>query len=155
MTMRKTLLAILLFLLAAPPALSGEGISVSDPWVRQSPPGASVTAAYMVIGNSAAAADELLGVSCGCASSSSLHVTEIREDSMAMKKVASIEIPPGGSAVLSPGGHHVMLEGLSGDLGESVELKLKFRSGAEISVAAPVLSPPAAKKKRDHHRHHH
>ena len=148
--MRKVLLVISAFLLAAPPALSGDGISVSGPWVRQSPPGASVTAAYMVIGNSSASADELLGVSCDCSASASLHVTEMREGSMAMRKVASIEVPPGGSAILSPGGPHVMLEGLSGDIKESVDLKLRFRSGAEISVAAPVLSSRAAAKMRGH-----
>ena len=147
----RNVLVLLVFLLGAPPAWSGEGISVKDPWVRQNPPGASVTAAYMVIENSAAAADELLEVSCGCSASASLHVTETREGSMAMKKVASVEIPPGGSAVLSPGGHHVMLEGLSGDMGEKVVLELRFRSGTLISVAAPVLSPPAAMKRG--HRH--
>ncbi len=148
--MRKVLLALSAFLLAAPPAWSEGGISVRDPWVRQNPPGASVTAAYMVIENPSAAADELVGVSCGCSASASLHVTEMREGSMAMRKVASMEIPPGGSAVLSPGGPHVMLEGLSGDMGESVVLELRFRSGAGISVAAPVLPPRAAAKKRGH-----
>ncbi len=149
--MRKALLAILLSLLAAPSALSEGGISVRDPWVRQPPPGSSVTAAYMVIENSAATADELLEVSCSCSASASLHVTEMREDSMTMRKVASIEVPRGGSVALSPGGRHVMLEGLSGDTGESVVLELKFRSGAGMSVAAPVLSPPAAKKRGRHH----
>lgn len=153
MPMRKPLLAFLVFLFSAPSALSGGEISVSDPWVRQNPPGASVTAAYMVIENSASAADELLEVSCGCSASASLHVTEMREGSMVMKKVASIEVPPGGSAALLPGGRHVMLEGLSGDMGESVVLKLRFRSGARISVTAPVLSPPAAARK--HGAHHH
>lgn len=151
MTMRKALLVILAFLLAAPWAWSESAISVKDPWVRQNPPGTSATAAYMVIDNSAATADELLEVSCNCSASSSLHITEMREDSMVMKKVASIEVPPGGSVALSPGGYHVMLEGLSGDMGESVVLELKFRSGAGISVAAPVLSPPAAQKRVHHH----
>lgn len=148
--MRKALLVILAFLLVAPSAWSESAISVKGPWVRQPPPGSSVTAAYMVIENSAAA-DELLEISCSCSASASLHVTEMREDSMAMREVTSIEVPQGGSVALSPGGHHVMLEGLSGDMGENVVLELKFRSGAEISVAAPVLSPPAAKKRGHHH----
>ena len=148
--MRKTLLAFLVFLLAAPPAWGEGGISVRDPWVRQPPPGSSVTAAYMVIENSASA-DELLEVSCGCSAAASLHVTEMREGSMAMKKVASIGVPAGASVALSPGGYHVMLEGLSGDIKESVGLELKFRSGERISVAAPVLSPSAAKKRSHHH----
>ena len=148
--MRKTLLFFLLFLLPAPLA-HGEGISVKDPWVRQNPPGASVTAAYMVIENPGAAADELWSVSCGCSREALLHVIEMKEDSMVMKEVPSIAVPPGASVGLSPGGSHVMLKGLSGDMGESVVLELEFRSGARISVTAPVLSPSAAQKRSHHH----
>lgn len=153
MNARKALIALAALFLAAPMAWSEGEISVRDPWVRQNPPGASVTAAYMVIENPGGAGDELLEVSCGCASSSSLHVTEMREEGMAMKKVASIEIPAGKSVALSPGGRHVMLEGLSGDMKESVILEFKFRSGARISVTAPVLNPAEASR-RGHHHHH-
>lgn len=152
MNIRKALIVLAVFFLAAPPAWSKGEVSVKDPWIRQNPPGASVTAAYMVIENPGGAGDELLEVGCSCSASSSLHVTEMREDSMAMKKVASIEIPAGKSVALSPGGHHVMLEGLSGDIKESVILELKFRSGARISVTAPVLDPSEASR-RSHHHH--
>ena len=148
--MRKHLLLFLFFFLLAPLAHS-EGISVVDPWVRQNPPGASVTAAYMVIENPGAVADELLSVSCDCSASASIHVIEMKEDSMVMKEVPSIAVPPGASVGLSPGGSHVMLEGLSGDVKESVVLELGFRSGARISVKAPVLSPSAAQKRSHHH----
>jgi len=151
MTMKKTLLVFLFFLLAAPFARGEAGISVKDPWVRQNPPGTSVTAAYMIIENSDAVADELLSVSCSCSREASLHVIEMGEDSMVMKEVPSIAVPPQASVGLSPGGSHLMLEGLSGDMGESVVLELKFRSGARISVKAPVLSPSAAQKRSHHH----
>jgi copper(I)-binding protein len=152
MTPRKTLLVFLVFLFAAPFARGESGISVKDPWVRQNPPGTSVTAAYMVIENPAGA-DELLEVSCGCSAEGSLHVIEMKEgsDSMVMKEVPSIAVPPGASVALSPGGSHVMLMGLSGDMGESVVLELRFRSGARISVTAPVLDPVAARKRGHHH----
>ena len=150
MTPRKTLLVFLVFLLAAPFARGESGISVKDPWVRLNPPGTSITAAYLVIENPGAGADELISVRCACSAAASLHVTEMREDSMVMKEVASIAIAPGASVSLAPGGHHVMLMGLSGDMGESVVLELEFRSGARISVTAPVLSPSAAQK----HSHH-
>ena len=151
MSTKKILLVIALFLLAAPFA-RGEGeISVRDPWVRSNPPGASVTAAYMVIENPSATADELLSVSCDCSTSASLHVTETKEGSMVMKEAASVAVPAGASVELSPGGYHVMLEGLSGDIKESVVLELRFRSGTQISVKAPVLSPSAASRRG--HRH--
>ena len=152
MTPTKTLLVFLIFLLVAPLA-RGEGkISVKDPWVRLNPPGTSITAAYLVIENPAARADELISVSCACSAEGSLHVIEMKEgsDSMVMKEVPSIAVPPGASVALSPGGSHVMLMGLSGDMGESVVLELRFRSGARISVTAPVLDPSAAQK-RSHH----
>ena len=151
MTMKKILLVFLFFLLAAPFARGEAGISVKDPWVRQNPPGTSVTAAYMVIENPGTAADELLGVSCGCSAGASIHVIEMKGDSMVMKEVPSIAVPPSASVGLSPGGPHLMLEGLSGDMGESVVLELKFRSGARISIKAPVLSPSAAQKRSHHH----
>ena len=149
--MKKVLTAIFVFLLAVPYALGEEGISVRDPWVRQNPPGTSVTAAYMVIENSAAAADELVDVFCECASRASLHVTQMSGDSMVMRKVDSIALPAGGSTDLSPGGHHVMLEGLSGKMGKSVVLELKFRSDKRIRVKAPVVSP----QDTEGHGHHH
>ena len=108
----------------------------------------------MVIEN-LGADDELVEVSCGCAREASLHVIEMKEDSdsMAMREVASVAVPSGASLVLYPGGIHVMLMGLSSDIKESVILELRFRSGAEILVTAPVLSPPAAKKKERGHHH--
>lgn len=149
MNVRKILLVLAVFLLGAPPAW-GE-ISVKDPWVRRNPPGTSVTAAYMVVENTASSVDELLEASCACSASASIHITEMREGSMAMKKVASIEVPAGTSVALSPGGSHLMLEGLSGELKQSVVLELKFRSGARISVTAPVLDPPEATRRSHHH----
>ena len=149
--MRNSFLFFLLFLLPAPLA-HGEGISVRDPWVRQNPPGTSVTAAYMVIENPGAD-DELLEIRCACAREASIHVIEMKEDSdsMVMREVPSIAVPSGASVSLSPGGPHVMLMGLSGDMDKSVVLELEFRSGVRISVTAPVLSPKAAQK----HSHHH
>ncbi len=150
--MKKTLLVILFFLLAVPDALGGEGISIQDPWVRQNPPGTSATAAYMVIENRSAAGDELVDVSCECSSRASLHLTQTSGDSMVMRKVDSIAIPAGGKATLSPGGHHVMLEGLSGEMSKSVVLELEFRSGKHMRVKAPVVSPRDTEV-HDHHHH--
>ncbi len=152
--MKKFPIAFLIFFLCAFPALGKGAISVTDPWVRGVPPGSSVTAAYMVIENSSDAADELVGISCGCAAEASLHVTSTEGDSVGMSKVASIEIPAGGSAALSPGGHHVMLSGLSGDMQQSVALELRFRSGVAVSVKAPVVLPGAGSDDHDGHDHH-
>ena len=128
--MRKTLLVFLVFLLAAPFVRGESGISVKDPWVRQNPPGTSVTAAYMVIENPAGA-DELLEVSCGCSAEGSLHVIEMKEgsDSMVMKEVSSIAVPPGASVALSPGGSHSDAHGSLGRHGRERGFGVKVPLG--------------------------
>jgi len=153
MIAKKTLLALLILFLTPCFARGEEKISVKDPWVRQNPPGTSVTAAYMVMENLTASTEELVRVSCSCSSEASLHLTETRDGSMTMKKVASIEIPPGASLALAPGGYHVMLTGLSDDIGKTAVLELQFRSGMRISVKASVLDPRDAKKREGHHHH--
>jgi copper(I)-binding protein len=75
-----------------------------------------------------------------------LHETTLSTDGVArMGHVPALEIPPGGAATLTPGGHHLMLMDLAAPLreGETVALILRFRSGAEVTVAAPVLGPAA------------
>ena len=113
--------------------------------MRQNPPGTSVTAAYMVIENPAGA-DELLEVSCGCSAEASLHVIEMKEgsDSMVMKEVPSIAVPPGASVALSPGGSHVMLMGLSGGHGRERGFGVKVplgRRGYRLRPLFLILRP--------------
>jgi copper(I)-binding protein len=64
------------------------------------------------------------------------------EDGVAkMREVeGGIPVPAGESVTLEPGGLHVMLMGLSKPLaeGETAPLTLRFESGAEIAVDAPI-----------------
>ena len=57
-----------------------------------------------------------------------------------MQPVDGIVIPAGGTVTLEPGGYHVMLMGLTGDLaaGQVVRLTLTFRTAGAIGVSAEV-----------------
>jgi hypothetical protein len=64
---------------------------------------------------------------------------------MKMRPVAAVEIPVEGSAVLQPGGLHIMLIQLTGPLrqGERVPLTLVLERGGEVEVELPVESAGA------------
>ena len=49
---------------AVPVAGQEEGVTVRDPWLRQPPPSAGVSAGYLLIENPGAYADRLLAVEC-------------------------------------------------------------------------------------------
>lgn len=59
---------------------------------------------------------------------------------MSMQPVDSIDVPAGATVALEPGGYHVMLLDLAGDLvaGDTVELTLTFGDGSTQDVAAEV-----------------
>jgi len=57
-----------------------------------------------------------------------------------MQPIGGIAIPAGGTVVLEPGGYHIMLEGLVGDLaaGQVVQLTLTFEGAGVLNVPAEV-----------------
>lgn len=98
------------------------------------------TAAYVVIQNPTAHADELIGVETPLAETVELHSVTMDDDVMRMRRVRSVPIPAAGEAALEPGGYHIMLIGLYEPLdeGDAVPLVLRLRSGQTLEVLAPV-----------------
>lgn len=135
------ILATLLLLLAAMPALAG--IVVSDGWVRAMPPGAKNSAGYLAIRN-AGAADELLG-----ARIDGVRVTELHEmvdagaGTKSMQHRQAITVPANGTVMLAPGGLHLMLIDLQRPLqaGERLGGTLRFRKAGEVKVEMEVRMP--------------
>ena len=98
------------------------------------------SAAYMTIFYSGEDADSLVMVETEVAGVIEIHTTEIDGDVMRMRQVEGVDLLPDVPAILQPGGDHVMLMQLPGDLipGEAVVLTLIFESGVEVTVGAPV-----------------
>ncbi len=122
---------------------AGGSLSTSAAWARPGATGAD-TAAYLVITNAGGAADTLVSASSPGATSVGLHET-IPDASgmMGMQPVVGIEIPPGGSVTLQPGGKHLMVMGLTKALavGDSLDLELKFKNAGTVKVKAEVKQP--------------
>jgi copper(I)-binding protein len=140
----------------------GAEIAVVSPWARNSPMGASVGAAYLVI--TSPIDDELVGISvpADVAARTELHETvamgaeddEAKEDQedhgnhdhssmpggmmpggmMTMRQVGSIELPAGKMVMLQPGGLHIMLL----DLAQPLALGSSFTATLNFAVADPI-----------------
>jgi copper(I)-binding protein len=137
---RRGLLLAAPALLALPARAQTAGeIAVSAPWTRAA--GQNGTGAgFLAIANRGAAADRLVGASSPIARVTEIH-THIREgDILRMRPVAAVELPPGGTVTLQPGGFHLMLIGLKEPLiqGQAVPVTLRFERAGEVQVMLAV-----------------
>lgn len=123
---------------SAPP---GAAIEVEDAWVRTSGSGAN-SAAYMIVRNEGTSSERLSGARAGFARMTELHRTTIDDSGLArMGRVEGLDLPPGLSVSLEPGGYHIMLmEVESLAEGDTVALTLLLESSDSVRVLAEVRS---------------
>lgn len=118
-------IAALLFLLASS-AGAGE-IVIEQAWLRAVPPVADSTAGYFHLTNNSERTLVLEGAETDLARHAMIHETVDNDDgTRGMHHLERIEIPPGETLVLRPGGKHLMLSGLRRKLdpGQPVEVCL-------------------------------
>lgn len=113
-------------------------LSVDDAWARPGQTG-QMTGAFMEIKNKGAA-DKLVSASSDVAKATELHMTQMKDGTMAMRQTSSMDIPADGELKLKPGGYHIMLIGLNRPLvaGEAVPIKVKFEKAGEVIVNAKI-----------------
>jgi copper(I)-binding protein len=123
------------------PALADGELQVTDPWIREAPPGATVLAGYLTLANSADTPLVIESVSSPAFQAVEIHRSWVEDGIAHMQPVPALEIPAAGSISLAPGGYHLMLIGPKQPLtaGDSVTLLLHRADGACITVSAPVL----------------
>lgn len=118
-----------------------EDMAASDEMAMQGMGMAGTSAVYMTITNPTDADDALVAASTDAAGIVEIHETTLNEnDVMAMRPAeGGIPVPAGETAVLQPGGFHVMLlEPMAMAPGDAILVTLEFESGAQVTVAAPV-----------------
>lgn len=131
-----------------PIAPSGEAITIGDLeikgiWSRPVSAGAN-GAIYLSITNSGQDADRLVGAQSEVVAVTELHQSRMEGDVMKMEPVAGgLELPPGGTVKLEPGGYHFMLINLQRDLkpGEHFPATLQFEKAGEVTVEVEVAQP--------------
>ena len=109
---------------------------VSHAWVQEAPPSAEVLAGYMDLQNQSLQAQTLLGARSTDFKSVMLHQTVSKGGMAHMNQTPQIEIKPGSTLQLTPGGFHLMLINPKKRLkqGDQVEVLLEFQGGLVVPV---------------------
>lgn len=121
-------------------------LRIEHPWTRATPPGAPTGGAFLTIENEGNEPDTLTGAASPIADRVELHTMSMDGGVMKMRQIkGGIEIAPGETVALAPGGNHVMMIGLKSQIvmGEKVPLTLTFEKAGSIDVELAVTPPGA------------
>lgn len=137
------LAAALLLTCASPFSLAAgmaDGIAVEAAHIRQMPPAAPNSAAFLTVINTATMPVRLTGAHSALAQTVELHDHVRDGEIMRMRRIEGIDIAAGARATLAPGGKHVMLIGLKQPLvaGTTAQITLVFADGSEHTFSAPI-----------------
>jgi copper(I)-binding protein len=121
-------------------------LTVHDPSAKQSPKGADVGAAFMVIENKGAA-DRLVAATAENADHVEIHEMSMTDGVMKMREMpGGLDIPAGGKVELKPGSYHLMLMGLKQPIAAGATIKgtLTFEHAGKVAV--DFVTPAAGAK---------
>jgi len=135
-------------------------LTVSEQYLRATPPHAKNSAAFLTITNHTNNTIKLIAATSDIAKRVELH-SHIKQDGMMkMRQVEAVQITANSSTSLQPGGYHIMFLGLNNNLfeGQSVKVTLYFDNGNELNIDAPVKKINSnnnqGSTKMPHHPHH-
>jgi copper(I)-binding protein len=112
-------------------------LQISAPWARATPKGAAVGGGYLKITNTGTVPDRLIGGSTSIAGRLEVHEMSMSGSTMKMRQVTGgVEIKPGQSVELKPGGLHIMFVNLKQQLqqGQHFSATLQFEKAGKVDV---------------------
>lgn len=120
-------------------------VTVKDPWVRATVPQQKATGAFMQL--TAAQDSRLMAASSPVAGVVEIHEMFMDNNVMKMREVTGgLVLPSGKTIELKPGGYHVMLMDLKGQVkdGELVPMRLVFegKDGKKQTVDVKAAARP-------------
>jgi len=131
--------------LAASAALANDykagAIVISNPWARATPNGASAGAGYFKVTNTGTTPDRLLAATAEAASNADIHEMTMVNGVMQMRPLKDgLELKPGETVELKPGGEHVMMTGLKQPLkmGQHIKGTLTFETAGKVDIEYDV-----------------
>jgi periplasmic copper chaperone A len=116
-------------------------LQIQHPWSRATPKGATVAGGYMKITNTGTTPDRLIGGSTEAAPKFEIHEMSMQGGVMKMRMLPKgLEIKPGQTVELKPGGYHLMFVGIAAPLeqGKPVKGTLEFEKAGKIEVEYAV-----------------
>lgn len=131
---------------APKPAYTAGPLGLSQPWSRATPKGTTALAQYFTITNTGKAIDRLIGCTGNFGVRCELQDTVTIGDNVTMRFLDSgIELKPGKTVELKPGGYHVMMVGLKAPVkeGDKVRGSLEFEIAGSIDIEYSVIGHAA------------
>jgi copper(I)-binding protein len=117
-------------------------LEIGHPWARATPATAPTGGGFLSLKNTGTTPDRLLSASSPVAASIQIHEMKMEGNVMRMRELdGPLEIKPGETVTLAPGGMHLMMMGLKSPLkqGERVPLTLVFEKAGKIDVELMVM----------------
>ncbi|MGD9881022.1 MAG: copper chaperone PCu(A)C [Reyranella sp.] len=144
MSITRTVLAGLLSLLAVAAEAADYklgAIEIKQPWTRATPPSAPAGGGYLVLTNTGTTPDRLVAVTSPSAGKVELHEMSMEGSIMRMRELPKgVELPPGATVTLKPGGLHLMFMDLKAPFAKDTKVPatLVFEKAGSIPVELTV-----------------
>lgn len=119
--------------------VAGPPLRITDAWSRMAD-SAQTGGAYLTVTNTDTADVTIVGAESARANTTTLHESSEHDGMMHMMPQTSIRVPKDSTVRMTPGGLHVMLEGLTSALraGDSLSVTLLLQDGRRIPVPVRV-----------------
>jgi periplasmic copper chaperone A len=100
-------------------------LEISQPWTRATAPTAKAGGGYVTITNKGTVPDRLVAARSAASAKVEIHEMKMDGSVMRMRELEKgLEIPPGATVTLKPGGYHIMF----------MELRAPFAKDAKVPV---------------------
>lgn len=149
---RRYLFPAVCAMLLTSPAISDQGLTVTDAWVPDAPPVARVRTAYMTISNPGKQPVSIDQMQSPDFAAVEIHRMEMENGMSRMLQMEKLTIPAGSEVKLESGGIHLMLLRPTHPLklGDSVSLQALSKKKPVFSIEVKVT----AAAEETHHHHH-
>ena len=143
MKLLRILALVALTLITAPACARDCTVQVKDGWVRLLPVDMPMLAGFGRIENTCATPVTIVGASSPSFAEVSIHESRIVDGVSRMRAVPELRIAPAGSAVLKPGGLHLMLMSPTAKLkpGSRVVVEFKLKDGGVLRGELEARKP--------------
>ena len=132
---------ILLILVLLFPAVAFAELEISEARIKNLPPTVPVRAGYMTIHNASQTAVSIVAIRSDAFAKVEIHRSIMKDGMMHMDPVDNLQIAPGASLQLAPGGLHLMMMQpvQATQPGDEIEIILQLDDGSEQRLMMKVI----------------
>jgi hypothetical protein len=132
---------ILLILVLLFPAGAFAELEISEARIKNLPPTVPVRAGYMTIHNASQTAVSIVAIRSDAFAKVEIHRSVMKDGMMHMDPVDNLQIAPGASLQLAPGGLHLMMMQpvQATQPGDEIEIILQLDDGSEQRLMMKVI----------------